>query len=140
MRFKIKIANKNNIKDIVNLDRIAHKEFSWWITKDSKFFRKFLGNRNNQILIAEKDGRIIGYLGLEYNKDRKSTWLNEIYVVKKERENYVAKKLVKEALKNWKKKSKSIVLLTADRNLAIFEKLGFQKTMNFMELVRRKKR
>ena len=136
----MKIANKNNIKDIVNLDRIAHKEFSWWIPNNAKFFRKFLGNKNNQILIAEKDGMIIGYLGLEFNKGRKSTWLNEIYVIKKERKNYIAKKLVKEALRNWKKKSKSIVLLTADRNLEIFEKLGFQKTMNFMELVRRKKR
>ncbi|MBI2045693.1 hypothetical protein HYT23_06550, partial [Candidatus Pacearchaeota archaeon] len=45
----------------------------------------------------------------------------------------VAKELIKEALKNWKGKSKSVVLLTADKNLRTFEKLGFKKTMNFME-------
>lgn len=130
------IIRKATIKDIEELEKInkiAHHELKWWIALDKKFYKKFLRNGNNDLFVAEIDNKIIGFLSLELNKARKSTWINDVYVVKERRKTGAAKKLVSAALKSWKKRSKSIVLLTADRNLKIFEKLGFKKTMNFME-------
>ncbi len=126
-------------KWLEELDKTAHREFKWWIAKDKKFFTNFINNKYNQILIAFEGKTIIGYLGMEFNKDRKSTWINEIYIIRVMRKKRVAKELVKEALKKWNKKSKSVVLLTADRNLKTFENLGFKKTMNFMEYAGGKK-
>src|SRR3989338_6007833 len=38
----------------------------------------------------------------------------------------------KQITRYWKKKTRLLVLLTADRNLKIFQKLGFNKTMNYL--------
>lgn len=131
MEMIIRIAKNKDSEGLSNIDNIAHKEFDWWIPKDKRFFNKFINNKLNMILISEYNERIIGYLGLEYNKDRKSTWLNELYIIKEMRRYGVARELVNLGL--WESKSKSIVLLTADNKIKIFDKMGFKKTMNFME-------
>jgi predicted acetyltransferase len=52
---------------------------------------------------------------------------------KEYRKKGIAKKLIDSILKKWQNKSKSIVLLTSNKNTKIFNRLGFKKAMNFME-------
>lgn len=127
-------------EDILELEHInieAKKEQGWWIPQKSAFYKKFLRNKNNSIYLATENSKILGFISLEYNKERKSLWINDIYVIKPYRQKGIARRLVVKALENWKGKSNSIVLLAADRNLKTFERLGFKKTMNFMELAKR---
>ena len=44
--------------------------------------------------------------------------------------------MINQFVRYWANKSENIVLLTADRNKKIFEKLGFKKTMNYMEFIK----
>ncbi|MEK6854980.1 MAG: GNAT family N-acetyltransferase [Nanoarchaeota archaeon] len=134
----IRRGNKKDIKELVKINLTAKKDTGWWIPQNASFYRKFIRNKNNSIYVAFEKDNLVGFLGLEFNKERKSTWINDIYVLREFRRNKIAKKLVQIAVKDWKSKSKSMVLLTADRNLSIFENLGFKKTMNFMEFERLK--
>jgi len=63
--------------------------------------------------------------------------LESIYGKKEYRNKGISNKLVsklREYRKNnyWKEKIQSIELLTEDKNIKIFEKLGFKKVMNYM--------
>ena|SRR3989344_6274906 len=130
----IRKANQKDVESLEEINLIAKKDTGWWIPQNILFYKKFLKNKNNSIYLALNKNKLVGFLGLEFNKERKSTWINDVYVLQEYRKKKIAKKLIQFALKDWKKKSKSIVLLTADKNISIFEKLGFKKTMNFMEL------
>ncbi len=130
---KIRKANSKDIKSLEEINLIAQKDQGWWIPQNASFYRKFLKNKNNDVYLALEKDVLVGFLTLEYNKERKSTWINDLYVLPEARGKGIAKNLVKMALSYWKSKSKSVVLLTADRNLTVFEKLGFKKAMNFME-------
>lgn len=134
---KFREANQKDVKLLEDINLVAKKEQGWWIPQNRNFYRKFLKNKNNRLYMAIENNVLLGFLSLEYNQERKSTWINDIYVLPEARKNGIAKKLVEIAIKDWKKRSKSIVLLTADRNLTIFKKLGFKKTMNFMEIIKK---
>ena len=130
----IRKAELKDAKDLEDINHLAKNETGWWIPQNENFYERFLRTRNNEIQIAYDGTKIVGFVSIEYNPQRKSIWINDIYVNSEYREKGIAKQLIEEVLKNWKEKSKSIALFTADRNLSIFEKLGFKKTMNFMEL------
>ena len=70
-----------------------------------------------------------------FKSDKKTIWIENVYTLKRFRNQKIAKRLIDEFAKYWKSKVDNIVLLTADRNKEIFEKLGFKKTMNYMEFV-----
>lgn len=130
----IRKATSKDAKALEEINLIAKKETGWWIPQNAKYYQKFIKKKTNDLLVAYNENNLLGFLSLEYNKEQKSTWINDVFVIKNSRKKGVAKKLVQEAIKKWRSKSKSIVLLTSDNNLAIFEKMGFEKKLNFMRL------
>ena len=134
---KIRKATLNDVEDLEQINKIAKEETGWWIPQNFKFYEKFLKNKNNEIQLVRHNNEIVGFLSIEYNPKRKSVWVNDIYVNSRYRKNGIAKKLITKVLDKWKNKSNSVVLLTANRNLPIFKKMGFKKTMNFMEFERK---
>ncbi len=130
----IRKATSKDAKALEEINLIAKKETGWWIPQNAKYYQKFIKNKTNDLLVAYIEDNLLGFLSLEYNKEQKSTWINDVFVIKNSRKRGVAKKLVQEAIKKWKNKSKSIVLLTSDNNRPIFEKMGFEKKLNFMRL------
>ena len=139
MMIKIRYAAREDVDDLVVLDRIAHKEFLGWTIQHKKDFYSILKRNNKLILIALLDEEIVGYLQANLDKDRNWTWLENIYVLKDIRKRCIAKKLIKIWTSYWINKVDTIVLLSPDRNLPIFSEFGFKKTMNFMEYFRGKK-
>ncbi|MEK6824677.1 MAG: GNAT family N-acetyltransferase [Nanoarchaeota archaeon] len=130
---------KATLKDCPALEQInvlAQKETGWWIPQNAQFYKKFLKKNNNDLLVAYKANNLIGFLSLEYNKEQKSTWINDVFVIPSSRKKGIAKQLVKMAINRWKNKSSSIVLLTSDNNMPVFERMGFKKKLNFMRLSR----
>ena len=130
---KVRKGNKKDVKNLEKINLIAQKDTKWWIPQNASFYKKFLKNKDNAVYLAFDKDNLVGFLSLEFSKERKSTSINDLYVLKEFRNKKIAKKLIQLVLKDWRIRSKSIVLLTADRNLLIFKKLGFKKTMNFME-------
>jgi N-acetylglutamate synthase-like GNAT family acetyltransferase len=130
----IRKATSKDAKALEEINLIAKKETGWWIPQNAKYYQKFIKKKTNDLLVAYNENNLLGFLSLEYNKEQKSTWINDVFVIKNSRKKGVAKKLVQEAIKKWKNKSKSIVLLTSDNNRPIFEKMGFEKKLNFMRL------
>ena len=133
----IRKATPKDCSALERINLIAQKERGWWIPQNARFYKKFLKKNSNDVLVAYDDNNLIGFLSLEYNKEQKSVWINDVFVIPAARKRGVAKKLVELAIKRWKNKSKSIVLLTSDNNVPIFEKIGFKKKLNFMELVKK---
>ena len=117
---------------LAETDRIAGKEMKFWAVQSEKDFKKSIKVKNYLAIVAFSDGRMVGYLDSEYDSWKKIVWLKNIFVLKKFRRNKVAKMMLKALEKYWKSKVDLCVLLTSDRNLKIFEKLGFKKTMNYM--------
>lgn len=128
---KAKIADAGELEKV---SRIVHQEFSHWSFENKKKFTKTLSDRYKGIYIAQLDNRIIAYLHYEYVKEKRRLWIEQLYVLKEYRKKGIAEILMKKAIDKFKKiKHISIVLLTADRNLEVFDKLGFKKTMNYLE-------
>ena len=137
----IRLTDLKNANDLEILSRESHKEFKYWTYENKKSFRKILKKKNEGIYIAKIGNKIVGYLHFEYIKEKRRLWIEQIYVLREFRKNNVAKNLIIKLIKKWRKiKFINIVLLTADRNVKIFEKLRFRKTMNYMEYVLTKKR
>ena len=118
-KFYFLIASEDK-KDVGYLESEYDKENSGnYVTNSPEFSNgQFLRTSNitNRIVHKEKD----------------DVWLKNIYVLKKFRKKNIARYLIKKCCDYWKKKIDLILLLTADRNLEIFERLGFNKTMNYM--------
>ncbi len=131
---RIRKATQKDIKELEKINKIANEELKWWVPLEPKFYKKLLRNKYKDCFLAFENNKLIGFLSLEYNKNNGRMIIEDIYVLSKMRARGIARKLINECVRIWKKKSKSIVLLTADKNLRIFERLGFKKTMNYMEM------
>ena len=82
-------------------------------------------NENNMdwFLCFNKEGEVIGFLSLEPKKDY--LYLDNFYVVEKERGNGVGERLLKYCLDN---KSKNIKLISRNESaINLFEKYNFKK-------------
>ena len=84
---------KATLKDCPALEQInvlAQKETGWWIPQNAQFYKKFLKKNNNDLLVAYKANNLIGFLSLEYNKEQKSTWINDVFVIPSSRKKGIA--------------------------------------------------
>lgn len=124
MQITIRKTTAKDVKDLVQIDKQAKKEIKGWHPRSSKEFHKIIRG----VFVAVQKKNIVGYANIR--KEAGKLWLEDIYVVKEFRREGVAKHL----LKKIKGTNKHLVLLTANRNKKIFERLGFRKTMNYMEL------
>lgn len=128
----IRKAKVNDITKLSILDKKAQKEMKTWFSQSEDNFKKSIKKENFYFLIGINEGKSIGYLESEYDKKKDSVWIKNIYVLKEYRKKGIAKIFIRKCYQYWKNKTDLIVLLTADRSLNIFEKLGFKKTMNYM--------
>lgn len=116
-------AKQQDLKELVEIDKIASKEISWWDHLSYNQFLKIFNNNN--IYIAKDNNKIIGYLSTKKKKENKENviFLENIFIIKECREKGVAKNLINlflEDNKNYK------IKLHAPRRLENFYlKFGF---------------
>ena len=132
---EITSAKLRDSKILSDIDKIAHSELEGWSPNNKSDFIRIIKNKKQQIFVARDAKEIIGYVSIRKDKESKWLWIEDLYVIKSHRNKGIAKLLIKYVINHGKKKlpKRRIVLLTADRNLEIFNKLGFKKTMNFMQ-------
>ncbi len=130
---KTEFAKIKYAKELEEIDKIGNSELSGWLPNKEKDFIKLI--KKKSIIVAKDNHKIIGYLSFRPDKESKWLWLEDTYMLKNWRKRGIAKLLIKKLVgyKNKKFPKRKLVLLTSDRNLKIFNKLGFIKTMNFME-------
>ena len=155
MRIKIRKANKKDILDIIEYTKKVadyHHNFDKYYAKGKgteKFIRgyffKNLKKRNYIILVAEINGRIVGFFEAEIKKidnpfivADKIGELHDAFVDKKYRKSGIGKKIYNELVKWFKKnKIKHILLSVHVKNMLgkkVWGKLGFKDYMKRMRL------
>jgi predicted N-acetyltransferase YhbS len=134
---QIRFAKAEDAKELEEIDKIAHRELKWWGMVKASEFKNIIRKSNKRLIVAVLEGTIIGYLHSRFDreKDKKVVWIEDIYVLKEFRERHIAKKLISFFIKLHKSKAEGVALLTGDRNVKIFEKLGFEKSMNYMSII-----
>jgi GNAT superfamily N-acetyltransferase len=132
MKTTIRWAKPTDLKPLLVLDRLANKEFSgWWSRLETTKAKESIVQSKFNILIAEADGKVIGFLRGELSGKRKLT-LEDMFILKRFRSKGIGKQMMKVFLKKWKGKAGSVGLHTKDFNVKKFERMGFEKKMNFM--------
>ena len=131
-KFIIKKAIRKDAFNLSKLDNIANKEFEIWSKQTRKDFEKSISSRMFVFLIAYLNDNPVGYIESEFDISKDIVWIKNIFLIQEFRKKGIAKKLISICSRYWKNKTNLLILLTADRNLKIFEKLGFKKTMNYM--------
>lgn len=130
---KTEIAKIGDAKELEKIDEIGGRELPNWLPNKKNDFIKLI--KKKSIIVAKENNKILGYLSCRPDKESRWLWLEDVYVLKNFRNKGIAGLLVKEVIKYKNKKfpKRKLVLLTSDRNVKIFNKLRFKKTMNFME-------
>jgi ribosomal protein S18 acetylase RimI-like enzyme len=129
---EMRFARQKDAPALASLDKQAHSEMSYWKPQSTRTFQATIKTCPHSISVALINKQAVGYL--EVQQGKKIT-VENIYVLQQWRRKNIARALMEHSLSFWKNKSESITLLAADRNVKIFEKLGFRKTMNYMEYV-----
>ena len=137
MKIKIRPATPKDIHGLLEVEEEANHEIKWWEKQSKKEFLHSMRVSKYNIIVAELNNKIIGYVQAELNIRGygrfKNLFLENIYVLKKYRRKGIAKLLVKEFAKHWCTKGKNIELVTTRSNMAVFKKLGFKWTMVYMK-------
>jgi GNAT superfamily N-acetyltransferase len=132
MKTTIRWAKTADLESLLKIDRLANREFPSWCSRlEASKARKSIGQSKFNILIAETDGKVIGFLRGELSEKRKLT-LEDMFVLKQLRGQGLGKQMMKVFLKKWKGKASSVGLHTKDFNVRKFKRMGFKKKMNFM--------
>ena len=132
MAIKITWATTKDVDKLYDLDKIAHKENKFWNVQTKASFRKIIKKSKFLTIIAFNNNKPVGYLQSGMKNTKIHLWIENIFVVKKYRKKGIARLLVKRFTSHWKSRVENIVLITSDRNLRIFKRLGFKKEMNYM--------
>lgn len=130
---KIEFAKINESKELEEIDEIGNSELANWLPNKKNDFVRLI--KNKSIIVAKENNKIVGYLSLRPDKESKWLWVEDVYIIKNWRKKGISKLLVRELInhKNKKFPKRKLVLLTTDKNVKIFKKLRFKKTLNFME-------
>lgn len=130
----VDFASSKDFKELARIDQIASEELQKWIPQSEESFSKTYKKSKYFIIAAKINGKMIGYL--DASRDRKfdkNIYIENIFVLKEYRNKGVTKAMLQLFLNYWINRANAIALITADKNKEIFEKLGFIKTMNYME-------
>ena len=125
-----KIQNKD-INKIYQLG-IDEKEFE--VSEDMLFWskkqlKKWISSNDDVLLVAEDNKKIVGFIMSAIHKPTQKVTIENIYVVEEYRKKGLAKKLLNETLKIFRKKGiKFINAFVDDKNTASF---NFFKKNNF---------
>src|SRR3989344_9642689 len=147
----IRKAKKEDIESIHKLDREStkyHKRFDadfyttserWWkIKKDSQL--KAIKSPTNLVLVAESDGKIVGYIWgyIETIMKHKIGKIQELIVTSKQRGKGIGTELIKKMLDFFKDRkciiSEIEVFVENLPTIQVYEKAGFRKREYKMQL------
>jgi len=126
---EIRKAKKEDIKELIKLDKISNKEIKWWYPLTSSEFSKLINQ--DLVYLAEQNKEIIAYLNGDVRD--KELFLDNIYVKKSERGKNLAQKLIKKFLSDFKNKFNEIRLECPRRLERFYEKFGFKTTALIMK-------
>ncbi len=129
---KIKRVGEKDAFILAEMDKEAYREMKVWTLQTQKDFAKSLRKENFYFLIAYSGKEPVGYIETEFDAGKEIVWIKNIFVLKAYRKRRIAKEMIQQITRYWKKKTRLLVLLTSDKNLAVFQKLGFKKTANYL--------
>ena len=118
----IRKAKKNDLKELVELDKKANKEISWWTPLTKNGFLKFF-RRSNCLYVAEENNVIVGYQSAKI--ENKVMTLEDLYVKKKFRKKKVGTLLINKVISE-NKDVQEIKFNCPERLRGFYEKLGFK--------------
>ena len=129
-------SRKTDLKLLVDLDKQANKEISWWKPLTYSQFLKI--HSNYSIFLAIDNKQIIGYLSTEIKKQNKEEvlFLDNIFVLKEYRKKGISKNLIFMFLEEYKRKYSKIKLYSPTSLERFYKKFGFKSkyiTMVFEE-------
>jgi ribosomal protein S18 acetylase RimI-like enzyme len=123
---KIRRAIKQDLKELVKLDKEANKEIKWWTPLKESDFLKFL-KEGNLLFVADENNLIVGYQSAKIPE--KTLILEDIYIKKEFRNKKIATKLIKKTILEGKKyRAKQIRFNCPERLRKFYEELGFKVT------------
>jgi GNAT superfamily N-acetyltransferase len=125
-------AKEKDAALLAKIDKVAFKEMKTWALQKEKDFARSLRKKDFYFVIAYYGNEPAGYIESEFDAPKEIVWIKNIYVFKKFRRKKIAKEIIQHVTRHWKNKTNLMVLLTSDRNLEIFRRLGFKKTMNYL--------
>jgi len=132
MAVEISWAKMSDVEDLEAMDRIAQHENRFWVPQTKADFGKVIKRSGFLTLIARQNGKAVGYLQSGHRNTDKHMWIENVMVLEEYRKKGIARMLVNRFISHWRDKVDYIVLITPDHNVEVFERLGFEKEMNYM--------
>ena len=129
----IKSLDKSHSSDVVN---ILIDSFS--NNYDKEINESIFSSDEVDGIVAMEEGNVLGYASIHYIKKitRKSGIIEDVVVKENQRGKGIGKLLVKNLIEKAKKNNcDKIILISSEKNLKFYEKLGFQK--NEFEMIMR---
>ena len=129
----IKSLDKSHSSDVIN---ILIDSFS--NNYDKEINESIFSSDEVDGIVAMEEGNVLGYASIHYIKKitRKSGIIEDVVVKENQRGKGIGKLLVKNLIEKAKKNNcDKIILISSEKNLKFYEKLGFQK--NEFEMIMR---
>jgi len=127
---KIRKARKEDLKKLIELDKISNKEIKWWAPMTKSEFVSLI--KKGLVYVAENDKELIAYLNGDIKE--KQLILDNIYVRKEYRRKGIARELIKKFMSDCKKsKFKDLRIDCPERLRKFYEKFGFKTTALIMK-------
>jgi ribosomal protein S18 acetylase RimI-like enzyme len=128
---KIRKAEAN---DLAILERLF-EEFSGWRAERAVSIRKAITNPDGELLVAEVDGQVVGFLGQFFFEDPLHagliSFITDLFVEKRQRKKGIGSELVKKALSSAKTRNvREVHITTGEKNLEatrLYQKHGFNR-------------
>lgn len=132
MAISISWAKMDDVEDLEDIDKIAHHENRFWESQSRAEFAAVIKKSAFLTLVARDNSKIVGYLQSGHRNTKKHMWIENVMVLEEFRRQGIARMLVNRFISHWREKVDYIVLITPDHNVEVFERLGFEKEMNYM--------
>ena len=112
------------IKDLKAIEALNKKYFH-----EKRDFKEILKNKDNLFLVAEENGKIIGFSGIHYHDWNNTAWIIDIFVQSDYRGKGVSDMLIKKIKSEAKKlKARTIIAESPSANNALktYKRNGFR--------------
>ena len=132
METTIRWARTTDLESLLKMDRLAHHEFpDWWDCLEGSEMKKLIGKSKFNVLVVVVEGGIVGFLRGSLS-EKNMLYVDDIFVLKEQRGKGLGKQMMNIFIEKWEGKAVSVGLHTKDFNVKKFEKMVFEKKMNFM--------
>lgn len=136
-KISLSFATAKDAQMLNLFDHEAHKQMKWWgIRPESKYQRLLRKVSRHRVILARHQGRLIGYLYARIKKEGR-LWIEDVYVLPDYRKQRIAKRMITKSLRIWKG-IETASLLTTNKNVKVFNKMGFKRVMNYMSFTPKK--